>query len=290
MTVGTTGSSLAGYSYTLGPTGNRTAVTELSGRTVNYTYDDLYRLTSETITNDPHGVNGSVGYSYDPVGNRLNRTSSIARFRRRLQAYDANDRLSGDGYDNNGNTTASGGNSYTYDFENRLTALGGGLVSYVYDGDGNRVAKSVGGLTTNYLVDTNNPTGYAQVVEELQGGAVVKTFTYGHDLISQRCSALTANCSLSFYQYDGHGSVRQLTNGGGAVTDTYDYDAFGNLISRTGTTRMITFTAANSLMRIWVLLPAGAVHEPIVWKVLYDGFSRRSYNRSAFASQVCSLR
>ncbi|MBI3661728.1 MAG: RHS repeat-associated core domain-containing protein [Acidobacteria bacterium] len=34
---------------------------------------------------------------------------------------------------------------------------------------------------------------------------------------------------------DGHGSVRQLTDSAGAVTDTYTYDAFGNLISRTFT-------------------------------------------------------
>ena len=31
-------------------------------------------------------------------------------------------------------------------------------------------------------------------------------------------------------------SVRQLTNSTGAVTDTYDYDAFGNLINSTGST------------------------------------------------------
>ncbi len=139
----------------------------------------------------------AFSYSYDPVGNRLNRTSSIAPVPPQTSSYDANDRLGGDGYDNNGNTTASGGNSYTYDFENRLSTLGGGLVSYVYDGDGNRVAKSVGGVTTNYLVDTNNPTGYAQVVEELQGGAVVKSFTYGHDLISQRISRSAASASTA---------------------------------------------------------------------------------------------
>jgi len=43
MTVGTQTSTLASYTYTLGPSGNRTTVTELGGRTVNYTYDDLYR-------------------------------------------------------------------------------------------------------------------------------------------------------------------------------------------------------------------------------------------------------
>ena len=40
----------------------------------------------------------------------------------------------------------------------------------------------------------------------------------------------------SFYSYDGMGSVRQLTSMTGAVTDTYEYDAFGNQITHTGTT------------------------------------------------------
>jgi RHS repeat-associated protein len=232
MTVGTSASSLADYSYTLGPAGNRTAVTELSGRTVNYTYDDLYRLTSESIANDPHGVNGSVSYSYDPVGNRLSRLSFVAPVPSQSSSYDANDRLTSDNYDNNGNTTAANSNSYAYDFENHLTGLNSGNVTYVYDGDGNRVSKTVGGVTTNYLVDANNPTGYSQVVEELQAGSVVKSFTYGHDLISQQI----VGGSLSFYGHDGHGSVRTLTDPSGAITDSYDYDAFGNLIYRSGTT------------------------------------------------------
>ena len=141
------------------------------------------------------------------VGNRLNRTSSVAGVPSQSSTYDANDRLTSDNYDNNGNTTRASGNSYAYDFENHLTSLNGGNVTYVYDGDGNRVAKTVGGVSTDYLVETNNPTGYAQVVEELQSGAVVKSFTYGHDLISQRI----VGGSLSFYGYDGHGLVRLLT-------------------------------------------------------------------------------
>ena len=36
--------------------------------------------------------------------------------------------------------------------------------------------------------------------------------------------------------YDPGGSVRQLTEATGAVTDTYSHDAFGNTIGRTGTT------------------------------------------------------
>jgi len=41
---------------------------------------------------------------------------------------------------------------------------------------------------------------------------------------------------VSDYGYDGFGTVRQLTNAAGAVTDTYEYDAFGNEINHTGAT------------------------------------------------------
>jgi RHS repeat-associated protein len=51
-------------------------------------------------------------------------------------------------------------------------------------------------------------------------------------LISQRI----VGSGVSFYGYDGHGSVRLLIDAAGTVTDTYDYDAFGNPINRTGTT------------------------------------------------------
>lgn len=59
------------------------------------------------------------------------------------------------------------------------------------------------------------------------------TYTWGHWLLSK---LETGNSQLSYYGYDGHGSVRFLTDVAGAVTDTYDYDGFGNLIGSTGST------------------------------------------------------
>lgn len=227
-------STVAGYNYTLGPAGNRLSVTEHSGRTVHYTHDALYRLTGEAISNDA-AVNGSVGYAYDAAGNRRSRTSTVASLPGQDFTYDANDRLTSDTYDQNGNTTQARGAAYAYDSENRLTEVNGGLVRYVYDGDGNRVARIAGGVTTRYLVDTNNLTGYAQVVEELVGESVQRQYSYGHDLVSQR-QLIGAEWRVSFYGYDGHGSVRYLTDAGGAVTDTYAFDAFGNLVARTGAT------------------------------------------------------
>jgi RHS repeat-associated protein len=239
LTVAKGTTNLASYAYTLGRAGNRLSVAELSGRTVSYSYDAVYRLTNETIAGASTGTqNGSISYTYDAVGNRLSRTSTVAAILSQQNInYDNNDRLSSDGYDDNGNTINSDGKVYSYDYENHLVSVtGNGIsISIVYDGDGNRVSKTVNGITTKYLVDTNNHTGYAQVVEEIQSGNVVRQYTYGHDLISQR-QQIDGNLVTGFYGYDGHGSVRFLTDSTGVITDQYDYDAFGNLIQQTGST------------------------------------------------------
>lgn len=203
-------------------------------RTVTYGYDDLYRLTSETVASDPKGSNGQMSYTLDSVGNRLQRNSTLpAVVPTGLLSYDANDRVSTDSYDANGNTVINSGQTNVYDFENRLVQRGG--VKIVYDGDGNRVKETVATVTTSYLVADQNPTGYAQVLDELQGGSVTRTYSYGLELINER-QTLAGTLTTSFYGFDGHGSVRFLTSSTGAVTDTYDYDAFGNLVSSTGST------------------------------------------------------
>jgi len=235
MTVGAGSSVLAGYGYTLGPAGNRLSVTEQSGRTVQYAYDALYRLTGETVGGDPQGADGAAAYAYDPVGNRLSRASTLAALPDQSFTYDANDRTAGVGFDPNGNTVAAGGNTYAFDWENRLTEINGGAVGYLYDGDGNRVGKRDGQAVTGYLIDSNNPTGYAQVADELTGGALTRSYTYGHSLVSQR-QLVGGQWQVSFYGYDGHGNVRLLTDAAGDVTDTYTFDAFGNLLARTGAT------------------------------------------------------
>jgi len=201
---------------------------------------DLYRLISETVTNDPHTVNGGVTYAFDGVGNRQTRVSSLSPIPTQTftGAYDQNDRLTASGYtyDNDGNTlTDPQGNSYVYDSLDRMTqaTVNGTTIYYVYDGDGNRVSKTLNSVTTNYLVDTNNLTGFPQVVDELQGGTVKKVYTYGNSLISM--DDLTGTPVMHFYGKDGTGSVRFLMDSAGSITDTYDYDAFGNLTNQTHT-------------------------------------------------------
>jgi len=225
------GCALASYAYILGTAGNRLSVQELNGRTVQYAYDDLYRLTSETIAGAA-AQNGAVSYQYDAVGNRKQLTSTVAAIPvTGLLNYDANDRISTQLYDNNGNTV-NNGTLNVYDFENSLVQRS--HVHIVYDGDGNRVSETVGGATVSYLVADVNPTGYPQVVQERQNqfGPILKNYQWGLQLIAEG----DLSQPLHYYGMDGHGSVRYLTDANGAITDTYDYDAFGNLIAQTGTT------------------------------------------------------
>jgi len=226
--------SLSSFTYTPFPAGNVKTVAELSGRSVAYGYDNDYHLQSETIASDPGGNNGAETYTYDAVGNRKTINSTIPSLAgANSYTYDANDRLSIDTYDNDGNTIASFGITDTYDFENHM--LTHGAVTMTYDGDGIRVSETAGGVTTKYLVDTLNPTGYSQVVDEVVSGAVTKTYTYGLRLISEN-QVSGSTWTPTFYGYDGHGNVRFLTNTAAAVVNTYTLDAYGVQIASTVTT------------------------------------------------------
>jgi RHS repeat-associated protein len=238
--VSTVASQNAGYAYVLGPTGNRTGATELNGRTLSWSYDGINRLTNETISGDPASDNnGSATYGLDPVGNRLSSNSSLSAVSSGSFGYNADDQISSENYDANGNTIRdANGNAFTFDSENHMTTMRSGstLVTMKYDAFGNRVSKTVNGVTTQYLVEDDvNPTGLPQVIEEVQNGAAVRSYTYGLQRISQN-QVVNNTWTPSFYGYDGFGSVRQLTNATGAVTDSYEYDAFGNSFTKSGTT------------------------------------------------------
>ncbi|HEY6908475.1 MAG TPA: RHS repeat-associated core domain-containing protein [Myxococcales bacterium] len=206
---------------------------EGNGRTATWQYDGLWRLTGETIAGA--AAAGSVTYAYDAVGNRLSRASTIPGLSSQTSTYDANDRLQADAWDENGNTTQRRSQSYGYDGEDHLTSIkdaaGQPVAAYAYDGDGQLVSRSAGGVTVRYLIDDFTPAGLSQVAEERAGGEVVRSYVYGASRIAMHDASGT-----HYYGSDLHSGVRMLFDEAGRVTDTWDYDAFGNTISRTGTT------------------------------------------------------
>ena len=168
------------------------------GETTTYTYDENHRLIKEETEENV------ITYTYDSNGNLI------------------------------GKTTREGEFIYTYDFENRLISVitPTSNIQYFYDGEGNRITKEVNGVRVNFIVDNNNPTGFSQVLAEVDNeGNISADYTYGKDLIAMENSQ-----GSFFYHYDALGSTRNLTDMAGNITDTYSYYAFGNLLSIAGGT------------------------------------------------------
>ncbi|MBV9850711.1 MAG: RHS repeat-associated core domain-containing protein [Armatimonadetes bacterium] len=123
-------------------------------------------------------------------------------------------------YDADGNKQAVNGQSATYDWENRLAALGSSA-TYTYDADGDRVQVSASGTATNSLVDAS--LAFPSVAEERDGsGSLLARYDSGDDLVR-----MDRGGGTYYYLFDGLGSTRALADGNGNVTDGYAYDAFG---------------------------------------------------------------
>jgi RHS repeat-associated protein len=229
------------------------ASSNTNGASATYTYDALNRLASakDNRIAAQGGPSNPTTYSYDPAGNLAGyaypntvQTGNVFNTLNRLTqtcqattspACSASSKLGSFTYTLGaaGNRTAvSVGITNTYDFENHM--LKHGSVSMVYDGDGNRVTETAAGVTTKYLVDTLNPTGYSQVLDELVSGAVTRTYAYGLQRISEN-QVSGSTWTPTFYGYDGHGNVRFTTSATAAVGNTYTFDAFGAVIASTGT-------------------------------------------------------
>ena len=114
-------------------------------------------------------------------------------------------------YDAAGNQTALPWRSFTYDAENRLSAAtepNMAAISYVYDGEGKRVQKTVGGLITTYVYDA-----FGQLAAE-----------YAMQPPASGLQYLTA---------DALGSTRLVTDASGNAVKCYDYFPFGEEIQQT---------------------------------------------------------
>ena len=86
------------------------------------------------------------------------------------------------------------------------------------DCDGNRVSETIGGVTTKYLVDTLNPTGYAQLMDEVVGTAVSRMYKYARNQIGENQFG-AQHVDAEFMQLRRARECSFLTNPAGAATD-----------------------------------------------------------------------
>jgi RHS repeat-associated protein len=135
-------------------------------------------------------------------------------------------------YDNNGNLTSDGTNTYTWNARNQLVSTSGaGLTAnFSYDAGGRRISKTINGGTTSYLYDGAN------IVQEQTGGsASANTLTGGVDMFFSRTDASGTVTPLR----DALGSVVAQTDASGAIQTSYSYEPFGKTTT-SGTTNSNT--------------------------------------------------
>ena len=193
-----------------------------------YAYDVLGRVTTKTVRDlNTNAVVSTENYCYDAAGNVVCAPDGC-------YTYDTNNRLTVfDGfavsYDLDGNMLSNGKIYCTYDSANRLTYAGG--INYTYNAEDVRIRAFSEEEDTTYTYNTN--AKLSMLLMKTTNGVVTK-YVYGKGLIGEE-----SGDTFKTYHFDCRGSTVAITDANGNVTDTFAYDTYGKLLTRTGTSNVI---------------------------------------------------
>ncbi len=212
--------------YTVNPTtGVATRVGKVTGLPTGLASHNgkLYRVDSGTDalhTLNPASMSASP-YTYNPSGTTSTRPHAVTRAGTKTYSYDAN-----------GNMLLGDGRIMTYDNENRLSTVrkNGATTTFVYDGDGGRVKKTV---TSGSTTTTTTYIGKLYVCEGTSCSRLIYAGTQRIALVPMPPSGRTP--SPSYFHPDHLGSTSVLTNAQGVAEEHNSYRPYGQLHTHTGT-------------------------------------------------------
>lgn len=123
-------------------------------------------------------------------------------------------------YDGNGNRVSAGSDTFTYDWNNRLTGatVGSSTVDYDYLGDDTRISETTG-TSTNLVYD--RASGLPRLVDD-------GTTSYVHAGPSLGAEIDNTTSDTVYPLQDGLGSERVRTDDTGSIAGATDFDAWGN--------------------------------------------------------------
>lgn len=222
--VGSSTSNVLSRRFSYDNVGNLTQVedrTIVPSQTHTYTYDHRDRLT---------GVAGPVdndSYSYDAIGNLLSKggqsyTYSVFQDNQVVGPHQVRNKGGWTyTYDNNGNLTGHNGRTYTWNSDNlpsRIVIPNIADESYTYDADGERLTRTVNGVTTVYL------SGVWE--EEIQTG-----LSYSHYSLQGRAVAQRTNTpnEVLYLHSDHLGSVSAVTSYNQLIVSKQDFTPWGEI-------------------------------------------------------------
>ena len=225
----------AAYTYTYDNNGNVTSISQ-GTKSAAYAYDALNQLTR---VNDGF-TNKTTTYTYDNAGNILERkeyayttgtlgtpTATFAyeydsEWKDKLVSYNG-ETIS---YDEIGNPVSYRGYTMAWQGKRLESLSGDGLTaSYTYDEQGIRSGKTINGVTTSFSY--NGSLLMAQVTPE-------KSLLFSYDANGQAIS-VNYNGTEYYYLRNGQNDIVGLMDESGVRVVEYIYDAWGKLISTTGT-------------------------------------------------------
>ncbi len=206
--------------YTYDGMGNIVSVNENGKQHYKYAYDKIGRLISEKDVDK----NREICYTYDENGNIQTKiqNGTITNYRYK----DGTDRLMNYGseefaYDNLGNPTTYRNMPCEWEKGRQLKSItdGTNTVTFTYDEFGERISKTAGGITTNYVYENG------KLLREVTGSEKID-FVYGSDgIIGFR----TGNKNY-LYRKNVFGDVTEIYSDNGTLVGKYSYTAFGECI------------------------------------------------------------
>ncbi len=236
---------LTSFTYTYDKADQQTAEISLIGQK-QFAYDAQRRLISASATNAAGNPDPSYSftYHYDPAGNRLLALNSsetqeyVANALNEYVQISSGGRVSALSYDSNGNLLSDGALRFTYDEENRITAIEDDVnrSEFVYD--------AFGGLLETIEFEAGNIARNVQYVndgllplEEIDAtGVSARKLLRGLDIANSTSLAggiggllaLHQNETTSLVSQDANGNVIGLLSETGALRASYAYDPYGH--------------------------------------------------------------
>ena len=217
------------------------STTNPNGTTAAYSYDEGNRLSSLVNAKSDASIISSYVYTLDKIGNQLQESRNeplgpVLIPGTVAYSYDEENRMIAiDGiansFDDNGNMTVKGTDTYLFDYEDRLvqTTINGNSTNYGYDGFGDRYFRINTEGNTRFILDTN--TSLTNVLAETDASNVISSYyIYGLELTSR----IDPDGVARYYHFDSRGSTVALTDESQVMTDSYAYDPFGKLVNQSG--------------------------------------------------------
>ncbi|MFH1441355.1 MAG: RHS repeat-associated core domain-containing protein, partial [Candidatus Omnitrophota bacterium] len=224
LTQGT--SNLQDLNYIFDKNGNLSTLTDnLRNNIRTYNYDGLDRLKEANNLPAPGGGYTNYSYNYDSIGNMTYKTG-VGAMSYGLSAGPHAVTSAGGytyQYDANGNMVIGKNKTLAYDAENRLIQVNesGIITSFIYDGDGGRVKKTVDQDSTIYIGSLFEKDFIGKITNYIFAGA-------------NRVASVESTGNTYYYHSDHLGSSNIITDANGNLVQHCEYTPYGSIAVNEG--------------------------------------------------------